>query len=276
MSRQRIVQAKSLILFYGAGVSTAAGVEPVRKGDDTESSRKWDWNIALGPGSTGPEEWLKWAASQQRESFKWQPTKFHRWLNLEKSGRIKAIFSMNLDGLEIKSGLIPNPIAPHGREATQTQGYWRQMICRSSKKRHHRRPATKHDEQILSNGICPPCLNCEIETPEEARAKVMRPGILLDNDQELSIDMFPILSTLRNRYKDGREVDMLLVIGTSISHSSQNTVAQLKKLARHAIYVDPSPTRTDIFDDVLKMTADELAELLGYSDLVNANEVLLS
>src|SRR5438067_6909611 len=34
------------------------------------------------------------------------PTKFHRWMNLEKYGKIKEIDSMNVGGLETKAGLI--------------------------------------------------------------------------------------------------------------------------------------------------------------------------
>ncbi|EGX47277.1 hypothetical protein AOL_s00091g21 [Orbilia oligospora ATCC 24927] len=108
MSVRRIAQTKSLILLYGAGVSVAAGIEPFERHNDTESRRKWDWNIAFGAGPAEENEWLEWAASEQRRLFQCEPTKFHRWLNLEKSGRIKSIFSMNMDGLEIKSGLIPN------------------------------------------------------------------------------------------------------------------------------------------------------------------------
>ncbi|KAK6336889.1 hypothetical protein TWF718_009677 [Orbilia javanica] len=141
------------------------------------------------------------------------------------------------------------------------------MICRKSKKKHHRRPATEHDEQLLSIGVLPPCLACELEAPGEAGSKGMRPGVLLGNDQELDIGIFPILSTLRNLYGAGREVDLLLVIGTSLPQSLNNIIIQLKRLAINAIYVDQSPRATDVFDFALEMAPDELAELLGYSDL---------
>ncbi|EGX47256.1 hypothetical protein AOL_s00091g23 [Orbilia oligospora ATCC 24927] len=53
------------------------------------------------------------------------------------------------------------------------------------------------------------------------------------------------------------------------------TNGSLKKFARNAIDVDQLPRVADVFDVALEleMAPDELAELLGYSDLVRSNEV---
>src|SRR5690242_10644446 len=68
---------------------------------------KWDWKLAFDTSELSTAKWLKWAAIQQAETLNREPTKFHRWLNLEKSGRIKEVLSMNVDSLESKAGLIP-------------------------------------------------------------------------------------------------------------------------------------------------------------------------
>ncbi|KAF3077822.1 hypothetical protein TWF102_004624 [Orbilia oligospora] len=220
---QNLTQAGSIILLYGAGVSVSAGFEPFRKqGARTQvDMSKWDWALALGSGEIAAANWLKWAANQHKEAMERVPTKFHRWLNLEKSNRIKEIFSMNVDGLETQAGLIPGI------------HYYPNMGS--------------------------------------------RPNILLygDQDRQDMTDIYTAVTDVERKYKGRNKVDLFLVVGTSIPpqvYHLKTTIPHLKALAKCSIYVDPAPKRINGFDYVLEMTADDLVEALGYSDLVESNQ----
>ncbi|KAF3924471.1 hypothetical protein ABW20_dc0110707 [Dactylellina cionopaga] len=241
---------------------------------------KWDWKSALGTSESSTAEWLKWAANQRKDAVQRQPTKFHRWLNLEKSERIKEIFTMNVDGLESKYGLIP------GVNIRQLHGSFTEVICRVT--RSHRREMTENDERFLDTGSFPPCLDCEILNSgnnlrtgmRERRNQGMRPHILLYNDQDLNgmPDIYTALTETQRKYKGRDKVDLLLIVGTSLPpevYHLKTTISRLKKCAKFTVYVDPAPKRTRDFDQILEMTADDLADLLGYPDLVDSNEVVI-
>ncbi|KAF3210424.1 hypothetical protein TWF106_010720 [Orbilia oligospora] len=277
---QNLTQAGSIILLYGAGVSVSAGFEPFRKqGARTQvDMSKWDWALALGSGEIAAANWLKWAANQHKEAMERVPTKFHRWLNLEKSNRIKEIFSMNVDGLETQAGLIP------GIHYYPLHGSFIEMICRLSK---HRREVTENDERFMHAGRFPPCVDCEIANSRYSNSRSglrekqnmgSRPNVLLygDQDRQDMTDIYTAVTDVERKYKGRNKVDLFLVVGTSIPpqvYHLKTTIPHLKALAKCSIYVDPAPKRIHGFDYVLEMTADDLVEALGYSDLVESNQL---
>ncbi|KAK6495737.1 hypothetical protein TWF481_002784 [Arthrobotrys musiformis] len=115
-----LATAKSFIVLYGAGVSASAGIATFRKdseqpgtqltaqpGARTKDRSNWYWKYALGENEVQTSAWLQWVAAQQTFLETIRPTRFHLWLNLEKYGRVREIFTMNVDDLEQKAGLIP-------------------------------------------------------------------------------------------------------------------------------------------------------------------------
>ncbi|TGJ70111.1 NAD-dependent histone deacetylase sir2 [Orbilia oligospora] len=266
-----LTSAKSFIVLYGAGASASAGVATFRHSAEQpeegqpsantallKDRSNWDWKQALGTSETQTSNWLKWVASQQAFLETKTPTKFHFWLNLEKYGKIREIFTMNVDDLERKAGLIPeyNYYPLHGS--------FFNLICLTCQ--IHQKELQEKDKEFLNQGQFPPCIACAMNRKDprtrSRRTMGMRPGILLYHDNP-STYIHDRVKKVRDHYKGKRKVDVFLVVGTSIPnevHHLKATLADLIGCAKKSVYADISPSpNLNLFDYTVQISSDELA-----------------
>lgn len=100
--------AKYIIAFTGAGISTGAGIADFRSGCNTV--------LPTGPGLWERPKSAEGTTNILEQCAKAQPGRSHLFLfRLWKAGMLKHIISQNVDGLHRKSGIAPSALSElHG------------------------------------------------------------------------------------------------------------------------------------------------------------------
>ena len=105
---QKIIdESKYIVFFGGAGVSTASGIPDFRSKDGLYNQKfKYPPEIMLSSGFfyANTEEFYKFY-KDKFNLLDYKPNVVHNYLyKLEKSGKLKAIVTQNIDGLHTKAG----------------------------------------------------------------------------------------------------------------------------------------------------------------------------
>lgn len=182
-----INESKNIVFFGGAGVSTASGLKDFRSKDGLYNM-KYDYppeeilSHTFFIHNTG--EFYKFYKDKMNP-LEYKPNICHKYLTkLEKSGKLKAIITQNIDGFHTIAG-SKNVFELHG---TVHKNYC--MKC-----------GKEYDAEYVFNSKDVPKCSC---------GGIIKPYVVL---YEESLDDY----TLRESIKKISEADLLIVCGTSLT-----------------------------------------------------------
>jgi len=187
---QLLYQARAVVVFSGAGLSTPSGIPDFR----SPGSGLWD---AVDPFEVAsltafrhhPERFYKWVRPLAARILEAAPNAAHRALaGLEAAGKVHAVITQNIDRLHQRAGnRIVHEI--HGSLETATCG-----CC------HRRYEAADLMLGFIRDGRLPRCAQCGV---------ILKPDVILMEEQ------LPRLVFQRAR-EAARRCDLMLVVGSSL------------------------------------------------------------
>ena len=214
-----INRANSVVAMTGAGISTPSGIPDFR----SPESGIWDHTDPLAVASIfafrqNPATFYNWIRPMARTLLDAEPNSAHYALTaLEKSGKLQAIITQNIDDLHTKAG-SQNVVELHGnlREVTCIQCYEVQNS------------AGVFDE-FISNG----------QIPHHHCGGVLKPNVILFGEQ---LPMRELVAA----QKAVQQADLMLVAGSSLEVAP---ASDLPELAQEAgiplIIINLQPTYLD-------------------------------
>jgi len=225
-----VSQSNNIVFFGGAGVSTESGIPDFRSVDGLYN-QTWKYP---------PEVMLSYSffAKQRKEFYDFykskllhlhaQPNKAHLALAaLEKSGKLKAVITQNIDGLHQKAGST-NVLELHG-------SIWRNYCLDC---------ATAHDVDTIVMADDIPLCNCN---------GVIRPDVVL-YDESLDYDVM----VLAMDYIAG--ADMLIIGGTSLGVYPAAGLLDVFKGSK-LVLINKTATHMDEMADLI--IRDNIGDALG-------------
>lgn len=213
--------SRRMVVFTGAGISTESGIPDYRGPNGVWKTNRIPTVENVRTDPAGREE--RWA--QQREHYPHmlarEPNAGHQAIaHLERSGRVEAIVTQNIDGLHQKAGSDPDRVLElHG------SSHWaRCMRC------GRRFPMAEIVDRVAAGEADPHCEVC---------------GGVLRSSTILFGESLPE-ETLRRAVQASASADMMLVVGSSLV---VKPAAQLPVLARRngagLVIVNREPTPLD-------------------------------
>ena len=231
--REWIASAKRVVALTGAGISTDSGIPDFRGPNGV-----WTRNPAAEKLSdiryyTADPEVRKasWQSRLEHPAFGAKPNPGHRALaDLEKSGRLHALITQNIDGLHITAG---NTRA----RVFEVHGNLHQAICLSCGRKGPMQPVL---ERVRAGEADPPCTACG--------------GILKSDTISFGQQLVP--AVIDGALRAAQEADLLLSVGTSLRvFPIANAVPIAQRAGARIIIMNAEPTQ---FDDIADARLDGL------------------
>jgi NAD-dependent protein deacetylase/lipoamidase len=229
--------ANRIAVLTGAGISTESGIPDFRGPQGV-----WTKNPAAEKLSTlqhymnDPDVRRRaWQQRLQHEAWKAQPNAGHAALvDLERSGKLVALLTQNIDGLHQKAGSNPALVV-------EIHGTVHEVVCMSC---GDRGPMSAALERVRSGEEDPSCRACS--------------GIL--KSATISFGQNLVEEDLRRAERAALNCDLMLAIGTSLGVYPIAGVVPLAKRARaHIVIVNGTPTEMDgLADYVLRGKIGEI------------------
>jgi len=228
-ARDMIARAERIVVLTGAGISTDSGVPDFRGPNGL-----WTKNPAAEKASNieyylnDPE--VRRAAWQHRidaPAFTAEPNRGHRAIvDLERSGRLLAVVTQNVDGLHQKAGTDPDKVI----EVHGTVWFTRCWDCQD------RRPMHETLDRVRAGESDPACLVCG--------------GILKSDTISFGQALVPEVIERAMRVSDG--CDVMLAVGSTLSvFPAANCVPRAKAAGATVVIVNGQETAMDRYADWL-------------------------
>lgn len=188
-ARHLIQQAKYLVAFTGAGISTPSGIPDFR----TKGSGLWEKYDPMEVASLttfrfNPRAFWDWKRPLMLQAWDAQPNPAHTALaSLEAQGRLKAVVTQNIDGLHQRAG---------SKEVLELHGTIETMTCPGCRRRFR----TRDFERVLLEGGIPHCPHGD---------EILKPDVVLFEEM-LPQDVW------RKAEKHCARADVVLVTGSSL------------------------------------------------------------
>ena len=178
-----IAQARHVVGFTGAGISTESGIPDFRSpGGVWSTNRIIEYDEFISSRTARIEAWRQKAIAWP-EMRAAQPNAGHRaFVELERQGKLTALITQNIDGLHQEAG---------SREVLELHGSWRTMACLRCRRRV--------ESRSVSLTRLPPLCEC---------------GGALKPDVTLFGEFIPSL-LIDAAWEQARSCDCLVVVGTS-------------------------------------------------------------
>ena len=224
-----LAQARRVTVLSGAGMSTASGIPDYRgpKGlwtRDPDAEKLVTLEYYMGSADIRARSWQMRGESGVLQA---QPNAAHRaLLALERSGRLHALVTQNIDGLQQLAGSDPSLVV-------EMHGTVRESICMSCQARM---PTTDVLSRIEQGERDPRCTLCQ--------------GII----KTATIYFGQSLETaaLERADRAARECDVLLTVGTSLAvYPVALMVPTAKRAGAQVIIVNGGPTEMDALANVV-------------------------
>jgi NAD-dependent deacetylase len=193
-ARSLLANASRIVALTGAGISTESGIPDFRGPNglwtrDPAAEKLFDLRSYL----SDPEiRRRSWQARAEHTAWRAEPNAAHRALvDLERTGRLHAVVTQNIDGLHQRAGSSPDLVI-------ELHGTMFDTMCLTCA---DRRPMREALDRVATGEIDPPCLVCG--------------GILksatISFGQSLDVTL---LTRARNA---AQSCDLLLVAGSSLT-----------------------------------------------------------
>ncbi|MEY3494486.1 MAG: NAD-dependent deacetylase [Actinomycetota bacterium] len=239
-----IAEARRVTVLTGAGISTDSGIPDFRGPNGL-----WTKNPAAEKAATiehylgDPEvrrvAWQNRVRNLGRERP--QPNSGHRaLLNLEASGKLRAIITQNVDGLHLDAG--------HPRERViEVHGSWRDTLCWDC---GDRRPMSESIQRVVDGDEDPSCLECG--------------GILKSATILFGEPLVP--EVIGAAMAAAEDCDVFLAVGSTLSVGPvNNTVPRARQAGARVVILNGESTAMDRFAHALVIgtIGEMLPALLG-------------
>lgn len=225
--RQRIVNARAIVPFTGAGISTECGVPDFRSpGGRWTQNKPIAFDAFLASAAMRAESWRRRFAMEEDFGGA-QPGRGHRALaSLYRSGKVCGIVTQNIDNLHQASGVAPQDVVElHGNTTFAT--------CLNCAARYEL-PWIR--ERFEAHGVAPDCSECGgiIKTATVSFGQTM-PAKAMQQAQEL---------TMRS--------DLFLAIGSSlVVFPAAGFPLMAKRNGAALVIINREPTDCDGFADLV-------------------------
>jgi NAD-dependent deacetylase len=218
--------ARHLVAFTGAGISTASGIPDFR----SKGTGLWEHDDPMAVASlttfrTNPKRFWDWKRGLMRQVWRAQPNPAHLALaQLEADGRLKALITQNIDGLHQRAG---------SRNVYELHGTIETLTCPACRQKFH---AEQFREIIETTEELPRCPACQA---------VVKPDVVLFEE------MLPQL-TWQDAEKHCRRADVIIVAGSSLEVWPAATLPEIAvSNGARLILANLSPTFMDAHAEVL-------------------------
>lgn len=238
-----VAAAQRVVVLTGAGISTDSGIPDFRGPNGV-----WTKNPAAEKMATlqhyvaDPE--VRKAAWQNRlhsPNWKAQPNVGHRALaEFERSGRLHALITQNVDGLHQAAGSDPARVI-------EIHGTVREVVCLAC---DERAPMERALARVEAGEEDPPCRSCG--------------GIL--KSATISFGQSLVMEDLARADQAARACDLMLAIGTTLAvYPIADVVPVAKRAGASVIILNGEPTAMDSLADVVLQASigEVLPSVLG-------------
>ncbi len=240
---RRVGAAERIVVLTGAGISTDSGIPDFRGPKGIWTKNPGAEKAATIQNYLADPEVRRRAWLNRLDTPVWsaEPNVGHEAiLRLERTGRLHALVTQNVDGLHQEAGHDPeNVIEVHG-----TVRYSRCWECGD------RRPMRETLDRVRAGETDPPCLVC---------------GGIVKSDT-ISFGQSLIPEVIDRAMQVSAECDLMLAIGSTLSvYPVANCVPIAKRAGARVIIVNGQPTEMDRHADhlLIGQIADILPTLVG-------------
>jgi NAD-dependent deacetylase len=219
-------KARQAIVLTGAGLSTPSGIPDFRSEGTGLWSREEPLEVAsLSTFRTHPEKFYNWFRPLAAQIFGAQPNQAHLALaGLERSGRLNAVVTQNIDMLHQKAGSA-HIIEMHGTLST--------LSCTQCFQKVDSLPFLR---PFVEQGTIPACPRC---------GAVLKPDVILFGEQLPQKAWF-------NAQRASRACDLMIVAGSSLEVMPvAGLPMQAVDRGAHLLIVNNSPTYLDVRADAV-------------------------
>ena len=248
-ARRLVEEATTVVVLTGAGVSTASGIPDYRGAEgvwtkDPSAERLSSINDFLGSTEVRVAAWQREVRQQEVAA---QPNSAHRALvTFERTGKLCAIVTQNIDGLHLAAGSNPELVYEvHGSSRTT-----RCLNCGEEA------PTSEVLARVAAGDIDP---HCEALIGGSVCGGLLKTAVV-SFGQSLPVDVFGHAELLV------KTCDLLICVGSSLGVRPVSGLVD-KALARNRrlVIVNGEPTPYDSEADVVVRAAipTVLAEVLG-------------
>lgn len=220
-----IKNAKNIVAFTGAGISTPSGIPDFR----SPTSGMWEQVDPMAVASLqgfrqNPQRFYNWVRPLAQLTLQAVPNPAHRALvTLEQHGKLAGVITQNIDMLHHRAGNnVVYELHGHLREATCLRCY-------------HVVPAPPMIEKFLVDGCVPKC-EC---------GGILKPNVILFGEQ------LPY-KELQGAQDAARKCDLMMIIGSSLEVAPASDLPLLaKRNGAKLMMINLEPTMLDRVADVV-------------------------
>jgi len=224
-----LADARRVVALTGAGISTDSGIPDFRGPNgvwtrDPAAARFATLQAYLADPAVRQRAWL---ARRDHPAWQAEPNAGHRALvDLERSGRLAAIVTQNIDGLHQRAGSDPERVI-------ELHGTLYEVECLGCGERTSMTDAL---ERVAGGDPDPACLECG--------------GIL--KSAVISFGQALDVATLRRAVAAATGCDVLIAVGTSLTvHPAAGLVEYAASARARVVIVNAAPTPYDVVADAV-------------------------
>ena len=228
-ARELIERARRIVVLTGAGISTDSGIPDFRGPQGVWTRNPEAEKMATIQHYVADPEVRKrsWRSRLESPALSAEPNPGHRALvDLEKTGKLLALLTQNVDGLHQKAGSSPALVV-------EIHGTAREVVCLDCGERAAMERALA---RIRAGEEDPPCRTCG--------------GIL--KSATISFGQGLVPEDLRRAEQAARACDLMLAVGTKLSvYPIAGVVPVAKEAGARVIILNAEPTEMDALADVI-------------------------
>ena len=241
-----VEQARRVVALTGAGISTESGIPDFRgpQGLWTQNPKAEKLSDIRYYMADPEVRKLAWQQRVAHPAWKAKPNAGHLALvSLERSGRMHALVTQNIDGLHQLAGNSPDKVV-------EVHGTMHEVVCMTC---GWRGPMQATLDRVRAGEEDPECRSCG--------------GILKSATISFGQPLVP--EVIDRALRAAEEADLLLAIGTSLNvYPVANAVPIAKSAGARVIILNAEPTPMDTMaDSVLRGAIGELLPLLIHGRL---------
>ncbi|MBZ0294474.1 MAG: Sir2 family NAD-dependent protein deacetylase [Anaerolineae bacterium] len=215
-----IAEARHLIAFTGAGISTDSGIPDFRSPECGLWNNTDPMKVASLYGfRQNPQDFYDWVHPLVKLTIAAQPNNAHMVLaQLERYGYLKGIITQNIDMLHTRAG---------SQVVYELHGHFREATCTCCFKRY---PAEPIIHRFMDDGLVPTCPACD---------GVLKPNVILFGEQ------LPA-QTFMDARDAMAKADAVLVVGSSLEVAPAGDLPmQAARRGARLIIINLQPTEAD-------------------------------
>jgi NAD-dependent deacetylase len=250
IARGWIDQSARLVALTGAGISTESGIPDFRgpQGVWTKNPKAERLSNIHSYMSDPEVRKLAWQSRMDHPAWRAVPNAGHHALvHLEHRGKLHALVTQNIDGLQQMAGSSPNKVI-------EVHGTMREVVCMQC---GWRGPMQSVLERVRAGEDDPPCRSCG--------------GIL--KSATISFGQALVPEVINRAMQAAEHADVLLAIGTSLQvYPVAGAVPLAKAAGARLVIVNAEPTPFDEIADAVFRTpiGETLPRLCGVDARISA------